>query len=118
LTARRVAGSNDILSDVGAAQALFAATFGGARAMGLDDQIGSLEAGKQADIAVVNLDGSHQQPLSNPADTLVFSSSGRDVVLTVVAGKEIYRDGVISTVAENGLKQRLRNIRSKLDASS
>jgi 5-methylthioadenosine/S-adenosylhomocysteine deaminase len=99
-------------------QALYAATLGGARAMGLEDRIGSLEAGKQADLAVVSLDSHHQQPASSPVDALIFSSSGRDVILTVVAGKEIYRETRLTTVNENDFLTRVRDTRSRLEPSA
>jgi 5-methylthioadenosine/S-adenosylhomocysteine deaminase len=117
----------DGLSDIGALadaratapfsaeRALFAATHGGARALGLDDQIGSLKEGLQADLTIVGLDGIHQQPVENPVDTLIFSSSGRDVRMTMVAGREIFRDGSITTADQNELSSRLTLVRSKLD---
>lgn len=98
-------------------QALYTATLGGARALGLDDRIGSLEEGKQADLAVVSLAGSHQQPVSSPVDALIFSSSGHDVILTVVAGKEIYRDSHVTTVDEHDFLTRTQDIRSRLEHS-
>src|SRR5215831_19416552 len=72
-------------------EALVAATRGGARALGLEDRIGSLEPGMAADLTAVSLDDWHQQPVRDPVASLIFSSSGRDVVLTVVDGKEIFR---------------------------
>jgi cytosine/adenosine deaminase-related metal-dependent hydrolase len=103
---------------INADQALYAATLGGARAMGLDDRIGSLEAGKQADLAVVSLESAQQQPAGSPVDALIFSSSGRDVILTVVAGKEIYRENRLTTVNENDFLTRIRDIRSRLEPSA
>ena len=102
---------------VTAEQALFAATLGGARALGIDDRVGALAEGMQADIAVVDLGGAHQQPVSNPADTLIFSSSGRDVRLTMVAGNEIYREGRVTTAPEKELRIRLAEIRSKVEGT-
>ena len=99
-----------------AEQSLFAATLGGARALGLDNHIGALAEGMQADLAVVNLSGAHQQPVRDPADTLVFSSSGRDVVMTVVAGREIYRDGRVGSVDENEYQTRMETVRTRLDS--
>ena len=99
-------------------EALFAATLGGARALGLDNQIGALAEGMQADIAVVSLSGAHQQPVSNPVDTLIFSSSGRDVVMTVVAGKEVYRNNKISGIDEGDLGERIKSVRTKLDSTA
>jgi len=109
-------GVPQAIAPVNAADALFAATLGGARALGRDDQTGSLAAGMQADIAVIGLNGAHQHPAENPAAALVFSSSGRDVLLTLVAGKEIYRDGRVSNVDEAELQSRLETIRIKLDS--
>jgi cytosine/adenosine deaminase-related metal-dependent hydrolase len=89
---------------------LFAATLGGARALGLDGQTGSLAEGLQADLAVVGLGGAHQLPVYNPAHTLVFASSGRDVLLTVIAGREVFRDGRVTTVDEERLRARIKEI--------
>lgn len=100
-----------------AEQALFAATLGGARSLGLEDQIGALVEGMEADLVVVNLDGAHQEPISNPIDSLIFSSSGRDVKLTMVAGKEIYREGVVAGGNEQELLSRLGTTRNRLDQS-
>ena len=61
--------------------------------MGLDHLIGSLEPGKQADIAVVSLDHLAQQPVNDIYAALVFSSNARDVRMTMVAGREIYHRG-------------------------
>ena len=70
----------------------------------------------QADITAVSLNGAHQQPAHDPADALVFSSSGQDVLLTMVAGKEIYRDGHVSAVDEAEFRSRLETIRIRLDS--
>ena len=76
-----------------AKESLEAATLGGARALGLDHLIGSLEVGKQADIAVVSLTHPAQQPVNDIYAALVFSSSGRDIVLTMVNGSRVYELG-------------------------
>ena len=88
LAARNREGSSRFIP---AREALEAATLGGARALGLESKIGSLEVGKQADIAVIGLDNAAQQPLGDIHAALVFSSSGRDVLRTIVAGNEVYR---------------------------
>ena len=103
---------------ISAEQALFAATLGGARALGLDHEIGSLKEGLRADLTVVGLDGIHQQPITNPVDTLIFSSSGRDVRMTMVAGKEIFHEGSIVTTNEADLQSRLVAVRDKLEEAS
>jgi 5-methylthioadenosine/S-adenosylhomocysteine deaminase len=90
------------------------ATLGGARALGIEETIGELREGLQADLAVVSLDGQNQLPSYDPAGTLVFASSGRDVILTVVAGREVYSNGQVTTVDEEKLQARMKEIAAKL----
>jgi 5-methylthioadenosine/S-adenosylhomocysteine deaminase len=99
---------------VTAADVLQAATLGGARALGLEGQAGELKEGLQADFAVVSLDGPQQIPSYDATNTLIFSSSGRDVILTVVAGREVYREGRVTTVDEQRLRARMKEIALKL----
>jgi 5-methylthioadenosine/S-adenosylhomocysteine deaminase len=99
---------------ISAKDALAAATLGGARAMGLENELGTLEAGKQADLAIVSLEGIHQRPVYDAVSALIFSSTGRDVVLTVVAGREVYRAGQVVTVDRDRLSARLNEIEETL----
>ena len=78
---------------------------------------GELSEGAQADLAVVSLAGVHQLPRYDPVSTLIFASSGRDVILTVVAGREVYRDGRVSSVDEDRLRARMLEIANKLLAA-
>src|SRR4029079_19292033 len=96
------------------ANALRFATAGGAAALGLEGQVGELQAGMQADFAAVSLQGAHQIPAYEVASTLIFASSGRDVNLTVVAGREVYRDGATTTVDEERLRARMKEIAARL----
>jgi 5-methylthioadenosine/S-adenosylhomocysteine deaminase len=73
-----------------------------------------LSEGALADLAVVSLTGVHQLPSYDPVATLIFASSGRDVILTVVAGREVYRDGRVSNVDEERLRFRMIEISEKL----
>ena len=91
-----------------AAEVLKSATLGGARALGLEGQVGELKQGLQADFAAVSLKGVHQTPSYDATNTLIFSSSGRDVILTVVAGREVYREGRLLTVDEDRLRVRMK----------
>ncbi|MFM9905577.1 MAG: amidohydrolase family protein [Pyrinomonadaceae bacterium] len=75
---------------ISAKQMLETATLGGAKALGLDAEIGTLETGKQADIAVVSLTHAAQQPVSDIHAALVFASNARDVVMTMVAGNIVF----------------------------
>jgi 5-methylthioadenosine/S-adenosylhomocysteine deaminase len=111
LLARSITNENHKL---GSDEALRVATSGGARALGLQDEIGELKVGLQADFAAVSLDRAHQVPSYGIADTLVFASSASDVNLTVVAGREVYRDGRVTTVDEDQLRARMHEIAVKL----
>ena len=99
---------------VTASQALVVATLGGARCLDLEGEIGQLTEGAQADLVALSLTGTHQTPNDEPATTVIFASSGRDVVLTTVAGREVFRDGRVVNVDEERLRARVREIRQKL----
>jgi cytosine/adenosine deaminase-related metal-dependent hydrolase len=90
------------------------ATLGGARALGLADETGSLAPGKQADIAVISLSGAAQMPVFDPHTALVFASGARDVLLTMVAGREIFKNGKTILIDEDALKREMRSIGRKL----
>lgn len=66
------------------------ATIGGARALRIDDTVGSLEVGKAADVIAVDLSGSHQTPTTDPVSAVVNTCSGTDVLMTMVAGSMLY----------------------------
>ncbi|HEX6316422.1 MAG TPA: amidohydrolase family protein [Gemmatimonadaceae bacterium] len=68
-------------------------TLGGARALGLDQEIGSLDVGKSADLAAFPLDRIESVPVHDPETALVFAGSGRGARLVTVAGAELVRDG-------------------------
>jgi 5-methylthioadenosine/S-adenosylhomocysteine deaminase len=101
-----------------AADALRMMTLNGARALKLDASTGALAEGLEADLAAVRLDAAHQTPVYEPASALVFTSSARDVLLTVVAGREIFRDGRVTTVDEEDLRSRVRDIARRLAEAS
>jgi 5-methylthioadenosine/S-adenosylhomocysteine deaminase len=75
---------------------------------------GALAEGLEADLAVVRLDATHQTPVYDAAAALVFASSARDVLLTVVAGREVFRDGRVTTVDEDELRVRINDIARRL----
>lgn len=74
------------------------ATINGAKAMGLADEIGSLEVGKKADLIMVDLGGLHTWPEADIATRLVYASRSSDVCLTMVDGQILMRDGVLATL--------------------
>ena len=87
LAARNHQGSRRFLS---AQEMLEAATLGGARALGFDHLIGTLEPGKQADIIAVSLTHAAQQPINDIHTALIFASNARDITMTMVAGKVVH----------------------------
>ena len=109
-----IARATDHESFISAEQLLETATAGAARSIGLQNQIGELKEGLQADFAVVALNGTHQQPFYDVCDTLIFASSGRDVIMTVVAGREVFSEGRINTLDEQRLRARVNEIGEKL----
>jgi cytosine/adenosine deaminase-related metal-dependent hydrolase len=109
--------AHDTLEDgrmIGASDALQLLTTGGARALQLEHAAGALATGLEADLVAVRLDAAHQTPAYDPASALVFASSGHDVMLTVVAGREVFRDGHVTTVDEAELGARVRDIARRL----
>ena len=90
------------------------ATLGGARSLGLENEIGTLEKGKQADLIVVSLDGAWQTPVYDVFSALLFASNGRDVKMTMVAGEEIYRDRNSLRMDETALREKMKSIGRKI----
>jgi cytosine/adenosine deaminase-related metal-dependent hydrolase len=94
-TAVYVARAREARADaLSAREALELATLGSARALGLDDHVGSLTPGKQADVAVVWLGGSPYFPWEDPAAAVVFGGSPERVEATFVGGQVRYERGV------------------------
>ena len=83
---------------VPAQTALDLATIGGARALGMEKAIGSLEKGKRADLIAVSMDSARQTPLYNPVSHLVYVTRGDDVRTTIVNGKILMKDRRLRTL--------------------
>jgi cytosine/adenosine deaminase-related metal-dependent hydrolase len=79
------------------------ATLGGARALRLDDRIGSLEPGKKADLVLHDTDRPEWRPLLNVVNQLVWSADGRGVHTVLVDGKVVVDDGHCTTIDEDKL---------------
>lgn len=103
LLAKAVANDASVLD---AHAALRMATINGAKALGWDDQIGSLEAGKSADMIAVEISSLSQKPLYNPASQLVYSNAGSQVTHSWVAGKALLRERSLVTLDEENLIRR------------
>jgi 5-methylthioadenosine/S-adenosylhomocysteine deaminase len=93
------------------------ATIEGARAMKLDDRIGSLAPGKRADLVAVDLSGARTQPLWDVFSTLVYAVKGDDVSLTMVEGRVLWDGRTVRTVDVPGTLREAEEWRRKIAAS-
>jgi len=85
---------------VSAKTALEMATIRGARALGMESRVGSLEVGKRADLILVDVSGARQTPMYDPVSHLVYVTRGDDVRTTIVNGKVLMRDRKALTLNE------------------
>ncbi|HEX8557270.1 MAG TPA: 5'-deoxyadenosine deaminase [Pyrinomonadaceae bacterium] len=83
-----------------ASRVLRMATRGGARALGLEAEVGSVEAGKRADLTIVELGRLHTTPMPEVVSTLVYAAEARDVRDVLIDGRVVLRDGVLLTLDE------------------
>ena len=74
------------------------ATIGGARVLGMEDKIGTLEAGKRADVIIINLQQPKTQPVYSVESAIVYAASGSSVITTICDGKILMRDRKVLTV--------------------
>jgi 5-methylthioadenosine/S-adenosylhomocysteine deaminase len=114
LLAKGVAGDASALP---AARALSMATLHGARALGLAEETGSLEIGKSADLVAVNLHDLHTQPVYHPISQLVYASGREQVSQVWVAGRQLVRDGELTTLDRAELLQRAVVWRNRIGAA-
>jgi len=105
LLAKGVSGRADALD---AHSALRMATLSGAKALGLDDKVGSLEAGKAADITAIELSDLAAQPVYNPVSQLVYTNSGHRVSHVWVRGKALLLSRQLQTLNERELLGKAR----------
>lgn len=100
-----------------AAEALQLATLGGARALGLEQQIGSLEVGKQADLIAVDLSGAATQPLYNVPSALVYACNGSEVTHSWIAGQAVLADRLPLHLDSNAVLARAARWRARISGS-
>jgi 5-methylthioadenosine/S-adenosylhomocysteine deaminase len=93
---------------VGAEKALRMATIDGAKALGWDDEIGSLEIGKKADFVLFDLDHFEWTPYADPLQALVWSASAASIAQTWVDGRQLFADDAVGTVDETALRRESR----------
>jgi 5-methylthioadenosine/S-adenosylhomocysteine deaminase len=90
------------------------ATIHGAKALGLENEIGSLEAGKRADLVAVDLSASHMVPTDDPYSALVHTANQESVVMTMVAGRVLYDRGEYRSIDSERALSRAEEIQAKL----
>lgn len=120
-------GANHNASLVGAMEVLEMATINGALALGLQKDIGSLEVGKKADLVVVDPGGLHAAPFDatqileggiDPVTVVVYSCTGSDVDMVVIDGKVLVEGGILTTIDEEDVKRRAREVIGRIRTSS
>jgi len=97
--------------------ALQMATIDGARALGLEKAIGSLEAGKRADLISVSMTAPRQTPMYDPLSHLVYVTRGDDVRTTIVNGRVLMRDRKVLTLDEAAVLSEARTLAAKVKAA-
>lgn len=93
------------------------ATLGGARALGMEDRIGSLEAGKRADVIVIDLQQPKTQPVYAVESAIVYAASGNSVVTTICEGKVLMRNRKVLTVDVAAVVAKAKEYRDKVRKS-
>lgn len=111
LLAKGLSGNAEALP---AFKALKMATLNGAQALGLDDQIGSLHIGKQADLTAIRMDTIEVQPIYDPVSQLVYSATRDQVSDVWVAGKQLLKDRQLLTLDDQEILQKSREWQSEL----
>jgi 5-methylthioadenosine/S-adenosylhomocysteine deaminase len=86
------------------------ATLGGARLMGIEDTVGTIEAGKRADIIIVDTNTPHMVPMYHPFSQIVYSATGGDVRDVIINGAIRYRDGQFTTLDPDEVIKEVRRI--------
>jgi 5-methylthioadenosine/S-adenosylhomocysteine deaminase len=101
-----------------AARVLRMATRDGARALGLEDEIGSIEEGKRADLTVVDLERLHTTPRPDVVSTVVYAAESADVRDVLIDGRVVMRDGGLTTMDEREVIAEARSQYELLSARS
>jgi 5-methylthioadenosine/S-adenosylhomocysteine deaminase len=102
---------------VPASAALDMATIRGARALGMEKEIGSLEPGKRADMIMVRIDRPNAQPLYDAVSQMVYALKGSDVRDVMVNGKVVVRDARILTLNQQLVLAKAAEYRARISAS-
>jgi 5-methylthioadenosine/S-adenosylhomocysteine deaminase len=93
------------------------ATVEGARALGMENLVGSLEKGKQADIIILDIHQPHLTPFYHPYSHLVYAANGSEVRTSIINGRIIMRDGIMINLDEERIMARVHEIGRNIKAS-
>ena len=93
------------------------ATIMGARALHMEREIGSLEAGKRADLVILDMDEMHQTPIYNIYSHLVYATKSTDVRTVVIEGRVVMRDRRLLTLNETEIRRRAQEWRERITRS-
>jgi 5-methylthioadenosine/S-adenosylhomocysteine deaminase len=99
-------------------EALGIATKGSAEVFGMAGDLGALEAGKLADIALIDLSGLHHQPLYNIGASLIYSARASDVQTVICDGEVIMKDRQLLTIDKAEVVEQVRKSMARLSKSS
>ncbi len=91
------------------------ATIQGAKAIGLEKKIGSIEPGKEADLIVVDTENPHLVPIYNPVSHIVYAARGSDVRDVIVAGRILLRDQNLCTINIEEAMERVADISKSIE---
>lgn len=111
LLSKAITGDPTMIS---AREAFQMATLNGAKALQWDQQIGTLQVGKKADLFTVNLEQPHYQPKADLLTHFVYSGQAADISLTMVNGKILMENGYYSTIDQERVFYEIEKIRNKL----
>ena len=100
-----------------AQQVVEMATIGGARALHLEKQIGSLEVGKKADLILVETAAPHATPMYNVYSSFVYAQKGADVRTVIINGKIVVEDRRMLTLNESEILAKAEEYKKKVEAS-
>jgi 5-methylthioadenosine/S-adenosylhomocysteine deaminase len=101
---------------LGAYEAITMATLNGAKSLGWDKEIGSLEVGKRADITAISLNDLESQPMYDPASHIVYASSRDQITNVWVDGKQLLNNRELTTLDKSAIIENAKQWRNKITA--
>lgn len=99
-------------------QAIYSATMGGAKALGLDSDLGSIEAGKQADLIAIDLNQIETTPVYNPVSQIAYAASREQIKHVWVAGKQLLNNRELTTIDSRSLLKKANQWKIKIEGSN